>query len=47
MKLKIKMNIMGHTWGKFKKRLKNHENSKPQAEKKTFNQIEEGRTSSY
>jgi len=28
-------------------RLKNHENSKPQPEKKTFKQIEEGRTISY
>ena len=28
-------------------RLKNHENSKPQPEKKTFSQIEEGRTSIY
>ena len=26
-------------------RLKNHENSKPQPEEKTFSQIEEGRTS--
>ena len=28
-------------------RLKNHEYSKPQPEKKTFSQIEEGRTSIY
>ena len=37
---------MGRTWGKFSSLpAKKHENSEPQPEKKTFNQIEEGRTS--
>ena len=39
---------IGRTWEKFSSLpAKNHENSKPQPEKKTFSQIEKGRTSSY